>query len=257
MIELLLKILVGFAVLVAVEIGYNAVVFHQISKTRWPKFILISLFALLVGISAWYGIDQLYLIPYLGTVVSKIDDFINLFISYIPLHPVLIWFLAPIGLAFLFFSIKAVFNYYAQRRIYRKWEAAQTAKEKQDIPQIEAEDKKIETVQVETDTEMTDTAHFLNRETVNIRYKSVLGIQRAYEIARTRGLQLAENDDGYIAVYADSKGLQDLKVLLSENSIDISELQKRPSVVFFDKFQAHCVGIKDQLRQLQEAKARG
>lgn len=260
-IEILLKIILIVVVISLLQIAYNAVIYRQPGKMKWVKFISLVAAILICGYLLFESIKPFTELRYVSSVVSVIDTMIFTFFSYLPKTFLIIWFVAPLvitWIAYLFLTLTTVIK---NRYKYLKWKKGVEAEEKSSLSSGEAsketnDNSPVEVVELDVGQEQEDVdeknIHFLSEPMTKFRYKSILGLQRAYEVAKEKGLQLTETETGYVAVYADRSGVRKLRKLMSENGIDYSQIENRPSVVFFDLDTVQCVSIKEALGKMNE-----
>ncbi|HLQ97029.1 MAG TPA: hypothetical protein VK108_11765 [Pseudogracilibacillus sp.] len=258
-IEYLLKLILLVIVISVIHIAYNAIVYKQIGNKRWITFILISLAGIVAGYGLYIVIEWLVAVPYLHGFFKGIDSIFKTFFDYLPKPFVVTWFIAPLVLAWIFYIFTTIIKVIKNRRKYYTWRKKvekEEAKEQENLQSgkvAKAESSEpiaqvAEPVQEET---KQDNVHFLSEPVSKIRYKSALGLQRSYEKAKEKGLQLAESDNGYVAVYAEKTGVNKLKSLMHENGIDYSNLKNRPSIVFFDAKEMQCITIKEAFEKMK------
>lgn len=260
-IEIALKILLIVVAISFIQIAYNALIYRQRGKMKWIKFLLVAAATLIGGYLLFNYIKPFTELPYISFVVGAIDSMIFTFFSYLPKTFLLVWFVAPLVIVWIVYLFITLTTVIKNRVKYMKWKNQVVYEEKTSLLENAKNDVKVEVVE-EKGTEIAAAAeveesgqyekeiHFLNEPMTKIRYKSILGLQRAYEVAKAKGLQLAETETGYVAVYAEKTGVKKLKELLSKNGIDYSKLENRPSVVFFDSDTVQCVSIKEALKKM-------
>lgn len=257
-VEYLLKLILLIIVISFIHITYNSVVYKQVDSKRWIKFILLSLVGLIIGYGLYVFIEWFVMIPYLHGVFKAVDSIFKTFFGYLPKSFVIIYFVAPLIVAWIFYLVITATSVIKNRRKYYKWKKKVDAEEKQEQqPQIKekgaAETSETVIQPSETVEEVVggDNVHFLSEPMSKIRYKSALGLQRSYEKAKENGLQIAESETGYVAVYAEKSGIKKLKSLMHENGIDHSDLKSRPSIVFFNAEDMQCISIKEAFEKMK------
>lgn len=258
-IEISLKILLIVIAISFIQIAYNSLVYRQRGKMRWAKFSFVAAATLNGGYLLFKFIKPFTELPYISLVVGAIDSMFFTFFSYLPKTFLIIWFVVPFAITWVVYLIKTLATVVKNRIKYVKWKKRAEDEEKsslkentENVTEVEANDTDAVIAAavevIEEAGQCEKDIHFLDETMTKIRYKSILGLQRAYEVAKAKGLQLAETETGYVAVYAEKTGVKKLKELLSQNSIDISEIENRPSVVFFDADTVQqCVPIKEAL----------
>ena len=251
MIGFLLQVFLIIVVISVIEIAYNSLVYRQTENKNKLIFYSITIITLASARLGIVAINKLIDVPVLGGIIKMINSIFNSFVNYVPLKPILLWFVVPVSLAWGFYMLKSTGFVVTKKLNFNKWKGSLKLKQQEETQdQMQQEQKDSE---VQQDIEIESSIHFLDMEmTRGIKYQNVLGLQRAYELAKKNGLQISETKDGYVAVYSDGKGYKALKKILSENSIDISNLQGRPSLVFFDAEKASGIGIQDQFLKLKE-----
>lgn len=259
-IEIALKVLLIVVAISFVQIAYNALVYRQRGKMKWIKFLLVAAGSLIGGYLLFNYIKPFTELPYISFIVGAIDSMVFTFFGYLPKTILLVWFVAPLVIVWVVYLFMTLTTVMKNRIKYMQWKKRVESEAKPSFQENTENVTKIDVVE-ETDTEIAAAEieeaeqyekeiHFLDEPMSKIRYKSVLGLQRAYEVAKAKGLQLAETDTGYVAVYAEKSGIKKLKELLSQNGIDYNKLENRPSVVFFDSDTVQCVSIKEALKKM-------
>src|SRR5690625_2858102 len=247
-----------------IQIAYNSLVYRQIGKMKWIKFICVVGVVLVGGYILHESIKSFAEAPYVSSVVCVIYTLFFTFICYLTKTFMILLFVVPLVVAWIVYLFITIATVVKNRIKYSKWKkGVETEEEKPSANQNKSIDNTpVEVVELDVDQgqeekEESDekNVHFLSEHTTKIRYKSILGLQRAYEVAKGKGLQLAETETGYVAVYADKTGFRKLKELMTQNGIDYRKLENRPSVVFFDLDTVQCVPIKEALEKMKEGEA--
>lgn len=252
MIGFLLQVFLIILVVSVLEIAYNSLVFRQQEKRNKLIFLAITVVTIFIAELGVVGISKLGNVPILGGVINMINSIFKNFVEYIPLKPILLWFVIPALLAWAFFVLKSTGFVITKKLDFKKWKDTLKQKQREKEEKEQANQQAVEMEKAQEDAE-EDSIHFLDMEmSRNIKYQNILGLQRAYELAKSKGLQIAETDEGYVAVYSDGKGFKELKRILSTNSIDVINLQGKPSLVFFDARKATSIQIQDQFLKLKE-----
>lgn len=241
-----------------IQIAYNSIVYRKIGIARWIKFILFAAVVVFAGYLLFQSINKLAYLPYVSGIVNAIDSMFSTFFGYLSDSILIIWFVVPLIITWIVYLFMTTITVVKNRRKYYKWKRKVEDEERQDLVKSDQSTKEAKKTQETSPLPAVDEqaikqngAHFLSEPTVKIRYKSVLGLQRAYETSKSKGLQLAENETGYVAVYADKSGVKKLKEIMSENGIDHSSLQNRPSIVFFDSNNIRCITIKEAFEKMK------
>lgn len=260
-IEILLKIILVVVAISFVQIAYNSLVYRQRGKMKWFKFICVAGVTLVGGYILFASIKPFTELPYVSNVVSVIDTMIFTVYSYLPKPFLILWFVAPLVITWIVYLFITLTTVIRNRYKFLKWKKRMEEKEKSSSDNKETnkgtiDNSPVDAIELNADYEKEESyeknVHFLSEPMTKIRYKSILGLQRAYEVAKVKGLQLTETENGYAAVYADKSGVRKLKELMTQNGIDYSKLENRPSVVFFDLDTVQCVSIKEALGKMKE-----
>lgn len=250
MIENLLKIFVVSIIILICQMSYNAQIYRHIGYIRWLKFIAISIITMGLGYLVIIQTDKISKISYVGKMVSVIDSIFSAFYQYLPKKLLFFWLLAPFLIACIFFTILTVVKSIEIRKNFMSWK-----KRNQEIlddgKQIDnTTERMIKTDSSDQSNEVTQEIHFLNEETIRIRYDSILGLRKVFEKSKQKGLQLGETEEGYVAVYSNKDGYISLKYLLEKNNLPINSLQSQPSIVIFDKENIKHRTVKEALEIL-------
>lgn len=254
----LLKIILVIIAISSIHIAYNAIVYRKSGAARWVKFAFLIAAVVVALYLSFQATDKLVAFPYINGVINAVDSVFLTFWGYLPNAPLFIWFVIPFILTWIVYLFMTVTTVVRYRHKYYKWKQKVEAEEKQDSAETNqssqgvksAKETTVQSPAMDQPTKQNDV-HFLSEPTVKIRYKSVLGLQRAYETSKSKGLQLAESETGYVAVYANKSGVQKLKHILSENGIDHSSLKNRPSIVFFNLDNMQCITIKEAFERMK------
>ncbi|GEM_PF-2641396 len=268
MIELLLKIFVISLIVMSVSMSYNAQVYHQLGIKRWITFGLTVIVSLTFGLFLFKQVSKITSIPFAGKIIEFVNNTISIFINYLPKDPLLVWFLGPFMFVCLYFLFMTIFKVVDIRKTYSRWliknkDKFEKSPQKEtisnnDIKKDAKEDikdnikKDIEFNGLASDEVVlnSEAVHFLSEKVDKIRYKSVLGLRKAYETARKNGLVLGETDEGYVAVYANIEGVNSLKKILATNDISSEDLISQPSLVFFSKGGLKCTTLKETFARM-------
>lgn len=263
LVEYLLKIVLVMVFIAINQIVYNTVVYKQLGYLRWIKFVISFAITLTISGFIWLKIHDLVLLPYVSSAVNMIDKIIFTFFSYIPKSFILLWFVVPIVIAWIFYLLMALKDTLVIRWRFYRWQKKNESEElKQANKAINegAEKEKEESkdvVEEKVSLEMEDVAEenqlpFFDVPINKIKYNSVLGLQRSYELAKTEGLQVDMAEWGYVAVYANGSGKKQLRALLAENDINDNGLENRPSLVAVKNNGIESISIKDALKRIKD-----
>lgn len=250
MLALIFVIVIIILSIVILNASYNTFVYRQIDKWKWLKFTgsVLIVYGIIQG--SFWATDYFYTLPVLKQISYFLDGTVEKFFSYVDYRMLVVWFACPLIFAWIIYLIKTgkvVFNI---RKKFKKWEKDQTISKNKDQSNEETKVEK----QLEANgraEEKNVEIHFLDVPVNKIKFKSVLGLQRAYETAKKNGLIIDQTSNGYVAVYSDGRGLKDLKIIFSENSISIDKLPGKPSLVFFDKEDVKTISIQEQFLKLK------
>lgn len=254
-IGILLKIILVVVAVSIIQIAYNSIVYRQIGNLKWVKFIFVVAIVLVSSYLLFKSIKPFTELRYISNVMDVIDAVFLTFFGYLPKSFLVIWFVIPIVITWIAYLIITLITVVKNRYKYFNWKKKIEAEEKNSAYEREYDKEAKETVVTSSDGDIEDAdkdnVHFLSEPMTKIRYKSILGLQRAYEVSKEKGLQLAEIETGYVAVYADKSGIKKLRELMFENGIECSNLKNRPSIVFFDSDKTECVPIKEALEKMK------
>lgn len=280
MIEALLKLIIGILGIVTFNIIYTNIFYKQKHNFKRTS-LFISLTALLfifVG-ALWKLIDQIQNIKYLGQFTSSINKIYGKFDTYIPKPFLFIWLLVPLIIVFIILIILGTNQKRKIRNSYKEWKDKEEAKK--EVSSSEANsttksDEKPKDKSADVQAEETNSDDSGDKENIDdakeelplkqasqevldvtpnnekIDYVSYNGLKDIYLKAK-EGLQISKfKKDAYIAVYINEKGLDELKKVLSENSLDITGLTNSPSVVYFTSSKVQTMSLSKQVQKAKE-----
>lgn len=273
-IEYLIKIFLILTIVIVLQTTYSTLVYRQVGWARWLKFSAIGLVTLAIGIVLIMRVKWLVQLPYLQGVVQFIDKVIFAFFGYLSGKLLFVWFIVPLLLMWVVYLGKSIYAVTTNRMKFNRWKKENTEKEKpaevmssadDQTDDIQDEDIVVEEQEladpkdvIEPETAVAEDVHFLTDVPLTrIRFNSALGIQRAYEIAKNKGLQVGETATGYVAVYSDAKGIKQLKEILKTNHVKEVKLENRPSIVMFDRAGASCTTIKQAMAKIKAGESIG
>lgn len=254
LVESLLYCFVLVTEIMIIQILYNVFIFNKTDPLKLAKMTIGTVLSLVVTVALCLLIPKAMTFPVIKEVDSFFDRFISLLSKYVNYTDVFLWFAFPFTLAMIVFVFKGILE---RLKIRKKFVTSQkntnkdkTKKEAKviiDVPKEDLEDVEDGIENIEDDLLQIDYP------TTKIKYTGVIGLQRAYEMAKEQGLLLDKQEGDFVAVYSDKKGLTKLKQILSENSLDISKLQGKPSLVIFDKNDIKKVcGIRDEMESIKQ-----
>lgn len=286
MIELFLRLLIALTAIVIIQTTYNALLYKQ--NKSIPKIGLVISMALLVvavGVVLWLLIPDLKSIKYLGNVLAIIDMPFQRFYNYLPKWFLLLWFILPLATAWVIFVFRGGIVYLSIKRKYIKFtqsQAKQAPKEssnkhKEEVANTSPEvveptptapvladiapettskvaDKTTQTARKpRTDLRVPPKKYFLDGEVAvkHFDHKSMKGLKQVVLKAK-KELILGRTVDGYVGVYETKQGYKDLKKIFSKHSIDISELEPKSSIVFFNQDSVETIGLKDYIQKVKK-----
>lgn len=215
-------------------IVYNVIVDRRTRKLNWYKFSVAMILILIITALCIFAALHVSSIPVVKTVSHILDAIVFSFVNYLPKLILSVWFICPLLLAWLYYSVRTVIHVIKSRSRYKKWKKKHLEQEKEEEQNQEKEE--------------VEEIHFLPSSLITsspIRYNSVLGLSRIYEIAKTQGLQIAESENGYVSVFSSAEGKKKLIEIFNENQLDSSIISKYPSIVFFDKHEAKSITITE------------
>lgn len=249
-VEYLIKIFLIVTMIIVVQTAYNTFVYRQIGKMKWLKFGFVSFLGLTIGIVLMVLVKEFIKFPFIRSVVGFIDTVIFAFFGYISSSFLLVWFVVPILIIWLVYLLKSLVAVVINRAKFNKWKNENKEEEPTEIVAEVIQEEHSPTS--EESIEEEDSIHFLDGVPLTkIRFNSVLGLQRAYEIAKKKGLQISKTETGYIAVYANAEGVQQLKSVFNDNGIESAGLENRPSIIFFNKKVTGSISIKSAMDKVK------
>lgn len=266
MFEFLLIALVVIAVVVFVEIAYNSLIFRQKPKPsakQWVGFLAISAFGALLIVSTMIFADDIKNLPYIGWLVKLVDAPAKLFVKSTPIMLIAIVVGIALLVVFGYFIIRGLVVYKRKKKNFDLAEEKKVSEQESTKKVEETPSEVVETVEeVEEDEKpkeeipevSEDPIHFIKNVSLSgFNYKDANSLREAYLAAKGQ-LQLAETKSGYIAIYRDLEGLGSLKKLLSQNSIDISQLENKPMIVMFNQDKIKALNFKNWYQKVKGAK---
>lgn len=285
MLEWLLRIAILLLYVTVIEILYNAIVFRKTNPRRWLYLIASAAGVTIIGGALLWGVGLLRKIPFLGVGVKYFDKLFTTFAGYLPVFKILLYIAIPIALIWVVYLGLTFYQYIAIKSKYTKYISKQnqdtapetkTPKSKKkhnlfkkkdsastvDEPNTQeppTEEIKQPTVSINALTDKSQSQseapnpHFLSIETKPIRYQSPFGLKRALTESAD-GLRIGETPSGYVALYSNHDGFISLQRLLSENSLDITELVDQPSVVEFNQSTITADSYDDYIANLKKVK---
>lgn len=252
MIGIIIFLFLIVSAIIAIQIGYNEIIYQQLGKLKWFKFLVLACVVVILALAGIMQIPKILKFPVIHTLDKIVNGLLLKLTEYINVNIVILWFVIPLALAFIFFIIKSIFKRISIKRDFNKSkenEKSKIAVKKEVSPEIINVPEEIEVAEVELEEPVN---RFLDYPTTKIKYGSILGLQRAYEVSKEKGLIIDTTSNGYVAVFSSQEGMKSLKILLSENGIDISVLKGEPSVVLFDETNIESKSIKDELDKLNQ-----
>lgn len=265
MIELILQVLIVISGIITVETCYNTWLYRQ-PKTS-GKIMLISIMGVITAIITFLlclFLTNLKKIPYAGKFFSIIDFPFEKIFSYIPQWLLFLWFGVPIIIVWIIFAFRGGLVYRKIKLDYIAFMQKQKNKDKKENSKGEnISDKQVNKeeegnlIDLKPDSPKIENIppkkYFLGKEVklTVFNEKSITGLKKATVVAR-KNLVIGKTSSGYVAVYINGVGLKQLKVLFSKYSLDISELNAKPSIVFFTYNTVDCRSLKQWIYQVRK-----
>lgn len=262
MVEALLKLLIGIVGLLAFNIIFTNTLYKQKPNVKNVS-ILSSLTVLILGFifTLWKVVDALSNFK----IVGAIDNWYGKFSTNVPFGFLLIWLVVPLVIGFIIYFILGVNKKRSIHKDYKKWQKEEAEKnqpehvdgsknseaEERVQNEVQKEDRKEQPLPLES---KSDEAEILDvRPNVDkIDYVSFAGLKRVYNDAKNQ-LQISKyKKDAYVAVYVNKKGLNELKRIFSQNSIDTSDLSTEASVVYFTDSKVQIMSLMNQIKKAKE-----
>lgn len=281
MVEALLKLVIGIVGLLAFNIIYVNTTYKRKANLKNVS-ILTSLSILIIAFvwAFWKVIDSLSSIKFVGTVINSIDKWYGNFSTKVPFGFLIVWIPVPLLLVFIVYLILGIKKKRSIKTDYKKWKSEEEEKNKPATTENldSNESKKNQNVSENNDDQVaeTDTKPEIQNNKKNeadkksddsaseeifdiqpnvekIDYVSYDGLKKVFTDAKKQ-LQISKyKKDAYVAVYANTAGLNELKKIFSENSIDTSSLSKKASVVYFTASKVQTMSL---MGQIEKAKAK-
>lgn len=265
MLELILQILMVITGIIVIEVSYNSLLYRQ-KKTPIKIGILgiISVISTIITLLVCILLSNLKRIPYAGKIIRVVDFPFDKFFSYIPQWLLFVWFGIPIIIVWIVFAFRGGYVYHKIKAEYQEFIKKQKAKEAKEPkePVQKSEPKKInrhEEKLIELspnsaeDKKTPPNKYFLGKEVklAVFNHKSLKGLKKATMHAK-KGVVIGKTVAGYVAIYINGTGLKDLKKIFSKYSLDISELERKPSIVFFTHENVKTRNLKQWIMKVRK-----
>lgn len=265
MVELILQVLIVISGIITVETCYNTWLYRQ-PKTS-TKIVLISVVSVITAIITLLlclFLTNLKSLPYVGKFFSIIDFPFEKFFSFIPQWLLFLWFGVPIIIVWIVFAFRGGLVYRKIKADYIAFIQKQKSKDKKENSNNEntsdnqvkekEEDNLIDLKPEPPKAEnIPPKKYFLGKEVklTTFNEKSITGLKKATVVAR-KNLVIGKTSSGYVAIYINGLGLKQLKRLFSKYSLDISELDSKPSIVFFTHNTVECRSLKQWIYKVRK-----
>lgn len=262
MLELILQILMVITGIIAIEVSYNSLLYRQ-KKTPIKIGILgiISVISTIITLLVCILLSNLKRIPYAGKIIRVVDFPFDKFFSYIPQWLLFVWFGIPIIIVWIVFAFRGGYVYHKIKAEYQEFLRKQKAKEeKESDPKSQPKKNKPEEKLIELSSNSAESKktppnkYFLGKEVklAVFNHKSLKGLKKAIMHAK-KGVVIGKTAAGYVAIYINGTGLKDLKKIFSKYSLDISELERKPSIVFFTHEKVKTRNLKQWIMKVRKA----
>lgn len=238
-VEKILYFFVALTVVIAIFTLFNAVVYKKYGKIKWVKFISLSVLFIIAGLGLLYLVHYFVYLPYVNGFCRLIDNIFRAFLKYLPMFTLALWFIGPFVLVSLIIAGGTIIEKIQIKAKYRKWE-------KKNQPEVTTENEE------DTISNTEEIQFYLDGAVLTeFKYESIFGLQKAYELSKAKGLQVSKIDNGFVAVYANKIGMNDLANLLNENNIPFEPLPNRPTLTVIHPDGATSVTVKESLEKLK------
>lgn len=252
MVEAILIIAAAIAAFISIEIAYNTLIYKQPKQNRRTGlFVGITTGCLAVLGLISFLVSKIQKVPFLGNVVNIIDTPLDIFIKETPIVKVVAIALGLLAGVFIWFLIRGTLAFARKRKEYELYEESKKSEEPEvQETVVEPVDVVVEEAVKEPEEVVTekifeeDPVHFLpNLSLSDIQVKDPISLKNTY-VASKGKMQIGEVKSGYVAIYRDVTGMNQLKRILSENSIDISGIRPEPTIVIFDNEKIKAMNFK-------------
>lgn len=232
-----------------VQIAYNTFIYRQLGIDKRIKFSIVVVLDLVAG-GALISISSKVLnVPYLRNVIRFIDTLFISFFKYVSSNILIIWFVLPMLVIWLVFIGKSIVSVILNRRKFNAWHKEKAVKVNESIaPHVEKSVNKVDDLPKTTEY-MID---FLDVDIADFTYDTEEALTKVYEDSKVNGLQVGKTETGYVAVYSNLRGINQLKEIMTKNHAHIDNIENRPSIIFINQDDSSCVPIKEAIQRLKE-----
>lgn len=263
MIEIMLKAGILLTGIMIIQTTYNTVLYRQ--PRNFGKIATVANVTIITAVVAaglWWLVNYLDKIPYLSRLIIAIDSPFKAFWNYLPKLFLLIWFIVPVALIWIVFLFKGGIIYRKIKKEYFKFVNSGSKKEIVEPvepikplspvePQGKIIPKKEQDHVLHFESKAPPKKYFLEDvKTKAFEHRTVRGIAKVLPLAKSE-LIIGKTLQGYVAIYETSQGYKQLKQIFSKNSIDITNLQAKPSIVLFTQNNVRCFELKDYIKRIR------
>lgn len=266
MVEDVIIVLISFFLVAGLCTYYYADIKFQNNPYKWVVFAIICLLVVIIEILMMIYRSTAKNILFIGNIIQILDSAALLLVNH--LSKGIVYF--AFAIFFLVWAATIAIYFHVHRKNLKKFEEQKQLDEEKKKEQQQAvppsttdektneakTSKKLED-KVSTTNDLDDNLQepvedidLLGLELKDFDISNFAGLKQAFNASK-QGLQLTKQGDDYIAVYCNSKGLQQIKKILSKNSIDASPLKAQAEIVTFNQAKIKVMPITDYLQRFK------
>lgn len=268
MVEWLLRLFLILIMIIISQSMYNTLLYRQEKTVLKIAFVsVINLLLIFLLIPIWKYSAMLQKIPIAGKFIYVLDAPFRVFFRYLPRWALILWFVVPLALIWVIFLFRGGIVYIQIKNKYKQF-MNRNKEKNEDEKTVEIKEKPSEktklidqskqTARIETHEEKIEKRRkdqrFLDESRYTVKkfnYKSSGHLKMVTKLSKN-GLILGRTANGYIGIFTNLKGYKELKKLFSENSLDISKLEAKPSAVIFTKSKITSYPLREYISKLGE-----
>lgn len=287
MVEDVIIVLISFFLVAGLCTYYYADIKFQNNPYKWVVFAIICLLVVIIEILMMIYRSTAKNILFIGNIIQILDSAALLLVNH--LSKGIVYF--AFAIFFLVWAATIAIYFHVHRKNLKKFEEQKQLDEEkkkeqqQAVPPLTTDEKtnetktskKLTTVNLDSEglnsddssNKAEDKVNKTNDVAANLQepvkdidlmglelkdfdISNFAGLKQAFNASK-QGLQLTKQGDDYIAVYCNSKGLQQIKKILSKNSIDASLLKAQAEIVTFNQEKIKVMPITDYLQRFKRS----
>lgn len=248
-----IKIFLIITIIGIAQIAYNTFIFRQIGIDKRIKFSVIVVLDLVVGIALLTLSKKVLTVPYLSHFINFVDTLFISFFKYISSNILIIWFVLPMLVIWFVFIGKSIVSVILNRKRFNAWHKKNTVKVEEKLePNLEKDLEPVSEQTYDLSEKKERRIDFLDVDVVDFSYDTEEALTKVYEDSKINGLQVGKTDTGYVAVYSNLEGINQLKAMLDRNNVHIKTIENRPSIILINQDDSSCISIKEAMQRLKE-----